>query len=342
MLMILDPRRPALLLLLTLVLCGPRLGAAQERPAPVDTTAHYAFYSHAWLNLHHTLFQWANAEARDAARRRLRVRVPERGDLSALPPDDRAAWSRAVDHYVARLAGQDLHRSDSVRVIKKRLRDVPGADPNTLPPLPLGVRSALADAMPVYRAHWWPAHDAANRAWIRDVAQHVRTHEAGLAQRLARAYDVSMPGERVRVDVGAYANWAGAYTTVRPTHVTLARRDRPGGAAVTLETLVHETTHGARFAWGLRSDLDAAFEAAGGTPPRRFWHTMLFYTAGETVRLTTGDPDYVHYGARRGLYDRSRWRPWVAALRAHWRPFLHGETSDRTAALRRVAAALHP
>jgi hypothetical protein len=47
--------------------------------------------------------------------------------------------------------------------------------------------------MPIYRKHWWSAHDRTNRDWIAAVGPLVDRHGAALNQTMARAYDVTMP-----------------------------------------------------------------------------------------------------------------------------------------------------
>jgi hypothetical protein len=60
--------------------------------------------------------------------------------------------------------------------------------------------------MPIYRRHWWPAHDRTNREWIAAVRPLVDRHGAALNQAMARAYDVTMPDNPVWVDVSVRAH----------------------------------------------------------------------------------------------------------------------------------------
>jgi len=71
-----------------------------------------------------------------------------------------------------------------------------------------------------------------------------RSRERGpieaLAPRVAAGYGAQWPAERTVVDVVAYANWAGAYTTNDPTHVTVSSTDSRLEGAGALEILFHE------------------------------------------------------------------------------------------------------
>src|SRR5438445_9520189 len=88
--------------------------------------------------------------------------------------------------------------------------------------LPAKLTQVLEAAAVVYRAHLWPEHDRANRRWILRVAPLVREQGVGLSERLADIYQTRWPREKIRVDVSAYGNWAGAYTTVDPLRVTIS------------------------------------------------------------------------------------------------------------------------
>ena len=78
---------------------------------------------------------------------------------------------------------------------------------------PANLTRVLEGAAVVYRAHEWPSHDLANRRWVLRVAPLVREQGLGLSQRLADIYQTKWPKDKIRVDVCAYANRSGAYTT---------------------------------------------------------------------------------------------------------------------------------
>ena len=93
--------------------------------------------------------------------------------------------------------------------------------------LPGNLTHVLEIAAPVYRAHDWPAHDLANRRWVMRVAPLVREQGVGLSQRLADIYQAKWPKDKIRVDMCAYANRSGAYTTLDPLRVTISSTDPP-------------------------------------------------------------------------------------------------------------------
>src|SRR5260370_31764689 len=71
-----------------------------------------------------------------------------------------------------------------------------------------------------------------------------REQGVGLSERLADIYQTRWPREKIRVDVSAYANWAGAYTTVDPLRVTISSLDSRNQGPEALEVLFHEASHG--------------------------------------------------------------------------------------------------
>jgi hypothetical protein len=159
---------------------------------------------------------------------------------------------------------------------------------------------------------------------------------------MTSAYGGSWPDSPVRVDVCAYANWAGAYTTGGPAHITLASSDPQAQGSAALEVLVHEASHTREMIGALREALAAAYQAQGAEPPRDLWHLFIFVTAGETVRRTLaldGIEGYVPYGERTGLYGRGAWALQLPLLLEPWTAFLDGEL-EREAALARIAATI--
>lgn len=204
--------------------------------------------------------------------------------------------------------------------------------------------AALEAALPVYRRHWWGAHDERSRAFIAFMAPMLGRIEDAVIPRLEAAYGGRWPDAPVPVDVVYYANPVGAYST--GGRVTIGSGDPDNGMPQALELVFHEASHVDSLEAPLRAGIEAAFEAVGGEAPGRLWHDVIFYTAGEITRIVHaehGDPDYRHYGEG-GVYARGeRWPQELAAFERHWRPFLHSgstRSDERRAALEAVARQL--
>jgi hypothetical protein len=165
--------------------------------------------------------------------------------------------------------------------------------------------------------------------------------ETTLVERMTAAYGGTWPPP-VRVDVCAYAIWAGAYTTGSPAHTPLASTDPEAQENAALEMLVHEASHTPEMFDALGSALAAAYEARGVVPPRDLWHQLIFVTTGEVVRRTLAEDGiggYVHYGERAGLYRRGPWAGQIPLVLEPWAAFLDGEI-DRATALERIAETI--
>ena len=391
-------RRSANLLLAGLFLLSPSVVAGQPPAAPegssfeapaagdptrVAATERFRFHSDPWVNLHHVLYFVALTEEDDDAaaqaaeageehrRRRIGDGPDDLGRLDERPEAERKSWRRAVDFYRTHLAEHDLlfgrdmvdlrnalarGGPDEVRRAMKLESGTQGA----IGALPAKLPDVLEGALPIYRAHLWPAHDRRNRAWVADVLPTLERLAPALAPGVVRAYGGAWPqgedGDGLRIGVSVHAGWAGAYSSWHPDHIVIsstsaahaANPDSEGEGYIAVESLFHEASHSRALGQELNPMTERAFQAAGlDEPPDGLWHGLLFYTAGELTRqalAARGEPGYVGYALRYGLTDRSPgWKDWFEALDEHWRPFLageaeEGETGDASVASAREAA----
>ena len=310
-------------------------------PLPV-----FELHSGFWMNLHHTLYFQAR-EKRDS-----RVGGTNSPNAPRLSDAERRVWDSAVAYYAANFANKDLLFSTEMILLKNQLGDfedcdeLSGAKKKTCDAgLPGNITPVLDSAAPIYRAHWWPEHDRANRKWIAGVAPLVRNKGLDLAQRLAEIYQAKWPTEKIRVDVAAYANWAGAYTTLDPLRVTISSTDPGNQGAVALEVLFHEASHS--IAEPVQAAIIRECRQRDKPIPRDLWHALIFYTTGEVVRpvvisASAGEnggapPDYTPYAVREGLYKRG-WEEYLKLLNRFWQPYLENKVTFDDAIARMVSA----
>lgn len=259
------------------------VACTSTQPA-VDEQQIFNFHSNFWLNLHHFL------------------RIVGRGEpiTVEMTADERAAWDSAVATYRTSYSQRDLLRDEGMLAIKAALRGArESLDGISIPD---DLRTALLTAAPVYRRHFWPAHDAANRAWIENAQTLVRQHGAKVAPRVAAPYGESWPSEPIDIDLSVTAGPVGAYTTY-PPHATISSMDKSTQGLASLEIVFHENTH----QWGRRLAViinDAAAKH-GKTVPRDLWHAVLFYNSGEVTRrvLAEAGVPYTLYGHPRVYAD---------------------------------------
>ena len=328
--------------------------SATESPLPV-----FEMHSGFWVNLHHFLYLQA---------RLLKGRPSSsESDRGAAPPDELPAslidfpaaeihaWQDAVAFYSKDLANRDLLLNGDMEIINNQLSAMeacPELEGKTSPSCKSGLRPDLVEALeraaPVYRAHWWPQHDRANREWIAAVAPLVEQMGVELSGRLADVYQRPWPSGRLRVDVVCYAGPFGAYTSLDPTHITISSHDPRNQGLYGYEVLFHEASHA--VAIGVNEAIARQFRERDKPIPRELWHALLFYTTGEMVRRgvayaatpppnqSLGSSGYQPYAARFGLYFGS-WERFRSLLDLYWRPYLDGRVSFETA-IARLASAM--
>jgi hypothetical protein len=363
--------RPALLHWLALPCLGALLAAAAPSchaqavesiygPLPV-----FEFHSSFWVNLHHFLYHEARArqaakEARDSAGKNPGPSLKQTpGSVVTLSAAEQKSWDAAIAYYSANYTGKDLLINIDLVLLKNQLGDFEDCDELTGRKksrcdagLPGGVGPILEQAAPVYRAHWWADQDRANRRWVTRVAPLVREQGVGLSERLADIYQARWPKERIRVDVCAYANAAGAYTTLDPLRVTISSLDQRNQGTDALEVLFHESSHG--IAVPVEAAISRECKQRDKPIPRDLWHALIIYTTGEVLRPVLKDADSdkgggdtSHQPAKpnqvpNGLQDilsQRGWEQYHLLLMLYWQPYLDGKVNFEDAIAHLISAA---
>jgi hypothetical protein len=255
--------------------------AIAQSTGPVAEVEGLRMFSDFWLNLHHFLYVSAWARRADTpGQRRLAMPLPA-NDGVAMTDEERATWDAAVSYYDRELASKNLLFDAGLTAINNSLA---GAKTLTEISLAADHRRLLEAGAPIYRRYWWPQHDAANRAWIADVARRTAPVAAQIIDRLTRLYGVKWFDTPVRVDVVRFGESLGAYTAVVPrVHIIVASADASYAGWAGTEMLFHESSHG--LIQNVRAAVDRAMKAAGKNP-RDLWHVVLFYITGEITRQT--------------------------------------------------------
>jgi hypothetical protein len=348
--------------LLALCLFVPTCRAADRQGIFTETLPVFELHSGFWINLHHTLYHEARLRAAPSSREATADKAYGPGVKAApagkvpLTAAEQKAWDEAVGYYASNYASKDLLFTTELIELKDQLGDFEDCDELSgrkrkfcdagLPPK---LTQILEAAAPVYRAHDWPEHDRANRRWILRVAPLVREQGVGVSERLADIYQTRWPHEKIRVDAVAYANWAGAYTTVDPLRVTISSLDQRNQGPQALEVLFHEGSH--RIAGAVQAAIIRECHQRDKPIPRDLWHALVFYTTGEVIRtvLTTSSTSqedkggsapgngYSAYAVREGLYQRG-WKTYLDLLQRFWQPYLDGKASFDDAIARMVSA----
>jgi len=288
-----------------------------------------------WLNLHSFLYVLGRAEDKFAdARREPVAHAPaeaQRG-LQSLTDVERQTWADAVAAY-----GRGASRTDPLferpaALLESRLADAddaPTLDGTDVDP---AVRDVLERAAAIYRKVWWPAHRAANRAWITATAQLVNANGRTVLDFITRAYQSPWPADGYPVHVAAYSNWAGAFSTYGNFLVVASNANAGTSGWAGFETVFHEGIH--TFDDVIEARLDADARRARKTLHRNLSHALIFFTAGEAVRRVA-PAGYVTVADASGVWSRGM-TGLKEALTEIWLPYLNG-VGTRDAALAALA-----
>jgi len=373
------PGAMAALWLAALMIFAAPASSAQEPEAMDASLPVFEFHSSFWVNLHHFLYHEARA----------RMAVKEAGESGAtktdwptlrqsnvvtspLTAEQQRVWDDAIAYYIANYAGKDLLVNIDLILLKDQLGDFEACpeltgkkQPRCDAGLPGRIGPVLESVASIYRAHWWADQDRTNRRWVARVAPLVREQGVGLSERLAEIYQTRWPKERIRVDVCAYANAAGAYTTIDPLRVTIASTDPRNQGAEAFEVLFHEASHS--IALPVQAAINRECKQRDKPIPRNLWHALIFYTTGEVLRpIMKGQPEPAKGSAEKGgdaqkpasqtappappkpnlvpyelrdILTQRGWEEYHLLLVLYWQPYLDGKVSFEDAIAHLISAA---
>jgi hypothetical protein len=329
-------------------------------PLPV-----FEFHSGFWVNLHHFLYHEARARlaAQDARQSSAGKSAPSAikalGSNVKLSPAEQKTWDDAISFYMANYAGKDLVINIDLILLKNQLEDFEDCDEVTGRKqsrcdagLPGRIGPILDSVAPIYRAHWWSDQDRSNRRWVIRVAPLVREQGVGISERLADIYQTQWPKEKIRVDVCAYADSAGAYTTLDPLRVTIASTDPRNQGPQALEVLFHEASHG--IATPVEAAISRECKQRDKPIPRDLWHALIIYTTMQVLRPVFQDSPQdsananasipspkssaVPYALQDILSQRG-WDQYHLLLDLYWQPYLNGRVTFDDAIAHLISAA---
>lgn len=360
--------RPLIFLLLALgffLAAAPPRFHAQEIDSLYGPLPVFEFHSGFWVNLHHFLYHEARARqaarnSRDAASKSSGPVLHQTpGSTVSLSAAEQKLWNEAINFYIANHAMKDMQINLDLILLKDQLGDFEDCDELT------GKKKSACDAgLPgkegvilesvaaIYRAHWWADHNRSNRRWVARVAPLVREQGVGLSERLAEIYQSKWPKEKIRVEVCAFANSAGAYTTLDPLHVTISSTDSRNQDSEALEVLFHESSHG--LAQPVQNAINRECRQREKPIPRNLWHALIFYTTREVLRpiLEGAASDTASPASAAGqnsrlvpLPDELRdsltqrgWEDYLHVLTTYWQPYLNGRVNFEDAIAHMVSS----
>lgn len=347
---------------LLLFLAAAPLTHAQEVESNLGPLPVFEFHSGFWVNLHQFLYYQARLrestpEAR-ASTGKSNAPVLKQTPLT-LTPDEQKTWEEAIAYYRRNYADKDAQVNLDLILLKNQLGDF--EDCNELlgkkkracdAGLPGNVGVILEAAAPIYRSHWWADQDRANRRWVARVAPLVREQGVGISQRLADIYQSTWPTEKIRVEVCAYANAAGAFTTLDPLRVTISSADPRNQSTNALAVLFEESSHG--ISTPVKDAIARECRQREKPIPRDLWHALILYTTMEVLRpvleeassetkaADTSAPQKTKAArAHSDLADKFAQRGWgdyLHLIDIYWQPYIDGKATFEDAIAHLVSA----
>ncbi|MEQ8364463.1 MAG: hypothetical protein RH948_16425 [Cyclobacteriaceae bacterium] len=271
-------------MLILFFLCGV-IHCNGQPTLPVASTQYFEFYSNYWINLHHFLYQQAKGSQLEKLQEdgSALIDIGEVKIIRGLVEKDRSILNAAVTYYRDHLIEKTLFQLGDIRVWLQGLHS-DGVITDTT--VSAQYTHVLNEVAPFYSKYIWPLHSAQNQKVVEDQINWIRDLEEGVIKDLVRLSGAEWPDTKVRVDLTAYANFAGAYTVSRPAmNITISTLDPTVETSLFVETIFHEGTH-------LLFSMDSPFRSSifflskelGINFPRNLWHVSQFYLSGRVVQ----------------------------------------------------------
>jgi hypothetical protein len=277
-----------------------------------------------WLNLHHYLYVLGRAEAKIADARREAVAgapADEAEGLTMLSDAERQTWREAVSFYATGLSKQDTVFDAGLVEITNQLKRAASDRPAAASPVEPALAAVLDRAAASYRRAWWTRHRDANRAWLADQQEPLKKYGPQVLAYVTRAYQERWEPGGFPVNVAAFSNWAGAYST--SFNLLVVSSMNAGNRGIHgFEITFHEAMH----QWD--EEIDARLTRTAAANGLKFndllSHAMIFYTTGEAVRSVV--PAHTPYAELAGIW-KGRMGFFKPRLDAHWKPYLEGKST---------------
>ena len=279
-----------------------------------------------WLNLHHFLYVLGRVEAKmpDITREAVAgAPADEAEGLKALNEADQQVWREAVAVYAKGMSRQDPVFDAQLFNLTNVIRRMPETAAASSLVSDRAVADALDRVAPIYRRAWWPRHRDGNRQWVIRMQDPLQKYGPQLLAYLTRAYQEPWMTGGFPVQVSAWSNWAGAYSTsLRDPLLVVATMNLGNQGLHGFEITFHESMH----QWD--EEIDTRMRQIAKTNNLKFndllSHAMIFYTTGEAMKTVV--PSHVSYAERNGIWN-GRMGSFKPALDAHWKPYLEGKTT---------------
>jgi hypothetical protein len=258
-----------------------------------------------------------------------------------LAPSEAAPWHDALAYYDAHFTTHNLF-DHFIGAMPALLAVGPSQTPPITTDLDEEWRNRLVAAAPIYRTRFWPDHERQDRAFIEGMQPLIAAHGAWFANRLVAVYGMPLPTGPIDVEITPAVPPFGGFTLGEPPYtppnaalITLSSEDPSYAGDTGIEMLFHEVSH--LLVGRVQAGLEASAKRQGRKLDPRFWHDVIFYTAGHLARERLGS-GYVPYAERPSSQLFGVNDPSLVILKRSWQPYLDGRVT-MDAAIDAMAAA---
>jgi hypothetical protein len=311
-----------------LVLVLASMANAQDKM--LFETNYYRFYSnlplneHLWLYKHATEIRNSKLPDDSIAFYLKNARIPGNAKNHAVITD-------ALKFYRDSVAPKDMlfntsMRKFSVLLTSGKLADAEGWQTDAL--------KHIRNINAFFKKQLWPAIDSSSRAWAQNAKGDLDTHEKNVMARLQKLYNDTMPNDKIRVDLGVYATWAGAYSYSQGIdHILICTFEGANPGRLGVEVVFHEGSH---FIIDKVFDFVAEYYKLKNAPGnrRQTWHNLLFYTTGIVTKeayAAQGISFLPYYKQAKFEENIPPFKLTTTALALYWDPYMRGETTQEEA-----------
>ena len=294
-------------------------------PPTSDAVPFLGFHSDFWLNLHHFLNVQARAQL-GTPDSRLPVMLSAVADPPTIPfatETARSDWNEAIGIYADAVAKWSISSDSALVDLDYHLAGLASSPVQTIaydPQIPSIIRRALVLAAPAYAARWWPAHDAANRAWIASARAMINGSSPAIQPTIESALGQHWTPLQRTVEVVRYADATGIYASERPTMVTVSSAYAAVYPDYALERIYIAAASSETEA------LVAALRGAGmntsSAAAKEFVAQLVRYSVGDAVKRAI--PSHV---IQLGPVTAHNW----SLIERYWVPHLEGRIPMRAA-----------
>ena len=196
-----------------------------------------------WVNLHHYLYEKASGQQHKKLQEDGEgfIEIGEQQAFENLNHKEKKTIEIAVDYYKKNIIQSPLMKLVEMRAWLEKLPENQAIQDTTFS---IEYTRIMNSAGLVYKEHLWPLHSTQNQNVFNHYFEIIKPLESPIIHKMEALGGARWSNKTVRVDLVAYANWAGAYTPTEPkSNIFISTMDPISNTSGFIETVFHEGTH---------------------------------------------------------------------------------------------------